>query len=139
MKRNSSNLEISYELLNQGDEPLDLWFGVEFCFSLSAGDAPDRYYRFQHMPVTDTRLSSQGEVENVTSVALVDEWLGIEVGFRLSDPAIVWRFPIETVSLSEGGFEKVYQGSVLLPHWHLKLEKKWRTHLILDITALTAS
>ena len=34
--------------------------------------------------------------------------------------AVNWVLPIFTVSQSEGGFEKVYQGSCLLPHWPVR-------------------
>jgi len=33
----------------------------------------------------------------------------------------VWRMPIETVSQSEDGMERVYQGSMILPSWQIKL------------------
>ena len=35
--------------------------------------------------------------------------------------ATKWRFPLETASQSEGGFEKTYQGSVLAPVWNVAL------------------
>jgi len=34
---------------------------------------------------------------------------------------MVWRFPIETVSMSEAGFERVYQNSVVVPLWEVDL------------------
>ena len=36
--------------------------------------------------------------------------------------ATFWRFPIETVSQSEGGFEKTYQGSSITAVWPLLLK-----------------
>jgi len=36
-------------------------------------------------------------------------------------PAEIWRTPIFTVSLSEGGFERVYQGTTLVHKFSLKL------------------
>ena len=36
-------------------------------------------------------------------------------------PATAWWSPIETVSNSEGGFERVYQGSALVFTWPLRL------------------
>ena len=39
-------------------------------------------------------------------------------------PATLWRFPLETVSLSEGGFERIYQGSLLLLQWRFRLPGK---------------
>jgi len=41
-------------------------------------------------------------------------------------------FPIETVSESEEGFERVYQGSQILAVWHppLTTQKTWSTRLV---------
>ena len=43
-------------------------------------------------------------------------------GHRDTEPAarLTW-FPVETVSNSEGGFERVYQGSSLLFRWPVSL------------------
>jgi alpha-amylase len=47
----------------------------------------------------------------------------------------LWRFPLETVSLSESGFEKIFQGSCLLLYWPLELEpgEEFRVSLELGI------
>lgn len=133
LKSGSSLLELEYELKNQSDEELDLWFGVEFCLSLSAGDASDRYYQCDGTAIQDRRLRSMGSLENVRSLSLVDEWLGVEVKLRFEQPTLVWRFPIETVSLSEAGFERVYQGSVVLPSWRIHLGETWNSKIILEL------
>ncbi len=69
----------------------------------------------------DRRLRSTGEAGNVRTFRLVDEWLRLQTAFTVDTPATLWRFPLETVSLSEGGFERIYQGSILLLHWRLRL------------------
>jgi alpha-amylase len=43
--------------------------------------------------------------------------LGVEFWLRPDPAAGLWAFPIETVSVSEAGFERVYQGSAVLLHW----------------------
>jgi 4-alpha-glucanotransferase len=58
---------------------------------------------------------------SVREFGAVDEWMNVEVSFVLGRPAGLWRFPIETVSLSEAGFERLYQGSVMIPHWRFTL------------------
>ena len=50
-------------------------------------------------------------------LALVDEWLNLRIDVRVRPAATWWILPIFTVSQSEEGFERVYQGSCLLPHW----------------------
>ena len=47
-----------------------------------------------------------------SELGLVDEWLGIDVGWA-SRPARLWTYPVETVSQSEGGFELVHQSVVV--------------------------
>ncbi len=127
LKDGSSEVEVEYEIQNPGTGALDLWFGVEFAIGLSAGDAPDRYYLVNGERPTDPRLCSLGSVDSVSSLTLVDEWVGIRVRLDFEQSTTVWRFPIETVSLSEAGFERVYQGSVVFPNWQIRLEKTWRT------------
>ncbi len=39
----------------------------------------------------------------------------------MSKPAELWWAPVETVSNSEGGFERVYQGLGILASWPLSL------------------
>ncbi|MGB4289887.1 MAG: alpha-amylase/4-alpha-glucanotransferase domain-containing protein, partial [Dethiobacteria bacterium] len=36
-------------------------------------------------------------------------------------PALLWRMPVETVSLSEAGLERSYQQSLILPRWDFQL------------------
>jgi len=52
-------------------------------------------------------------------VTLVDEWAAVEAGLRWSPAAELAWGPVETVSLSEGGFERIYQGTALLLVWRL--------------------
>jgi alpha-amylase len=71
----------------------------------------------------------------VAQLALKDEWAGLSLDLALSPEAVVWRFPLETVSRSEDGLEKTFQGSTLLAHWKIRLqpreEKKFLIHLSL--------
>ena len=116
-----SEIEISYVLRNLEDHQISLWFGFELNYALLAGDAPDRYYYFDGNELDNPRLNSTGIVDNVTSLGLRDEWLNVDIKLNLSKKSTVWRLPIETVSQSESGFERVYQSSVVVPNWKLDL------------------
>src|SRR5206468_2342645 len=48
-----------------------------------------------------------------------DEWAAVEARLRWSPAAELGWGPVETVSLSEGGFERIYQGTALLLVWRL--------------------
>jgi alpha-amylase len=69
----------------------------------------------------DAALDSTGEVPDVHEVAVGNTWLDIEMACRLSRQATLWRFPLETISGSEAGFERVYQGSCVVLLWLLTL------------------
>ena len=124
LKNGSDDIDVQYVVSNRETQPVELWFGVEWCFGGMAGDAPDRFYEFDGRQLPDRRLRSAGEELMVSSVHLTDRWLKLRSGFAMDTPAVVWRFPIETVSLSEGGFERNYQGSVVIPHWKFRLDGK---------------
>lgn len=117
----SALIKIAYQLTNLDAVPVALWFGTEFNVALLAGNAPDRYYYFDRQLSDHRHLASSGIVESVRQMGLKDEWQKIDVQFQFDQPAMVWRFPIETISQSEGGFERVYQSSVIVPNWKLKL------------------
>lgn len=114
------------------DAAVALWFGVEFNLTMLAGRADDRFYRIDgEKPAHEPFLAGQAEHAGVRAVALCDGWEGLTVELKWNTPAGLWRSPIETVSQSEGGFEKVYQSSCVVPHWRLSLRpgETWRATL----------
>jgi len=98
----------------------DLRAGLELILNLLAPDAPDRYFVFPDQP-EKPRLNWTGEAHG-DCIALVDEWLDVRINVRVRPAPTWWIYPIFTVSQSEGGFEKVYQGSSILPHWPAREE-----------------
>ena len=132
----SSDINIEYTVTNRETTSLDIWFGVEFNVGSMAGDAHGGYYVIEDRPLADKRLAGTGEERNVRSWSLVDKWLGIQVLFTLRQPATLWRFPIETVSLSDAGFERLYQSSVVVPNWKLALEREFRVQMVQSVKKL---
>jgi 4-alpha-glucanotransferase len=51
-----------------------------------------------------------------------NDYIGLDVATRVQPPAEAWISPIDTVSNSEAGFERVYQGSALLLAWPITLD-----------------
>lgn len=113
---------IKYFLRNVANVPMTFWFATELNYALLAGNANDRYYYFDRELNESRHLASCGEVEQVKQMGLKDEWLKIDIQLRFDQAATIWRFPIETISQSEAGFERVYQSSVVVPNWKIQLE-----------------
>jgi len=116
--------EAVYQVTNIAEEdPLRTRLGVEFNANLLAGDAPDRYHEVWDQDLGDSnKMTSIGATPEVSTFALTDEWLRFRLKWELSVPAEHWRLPIETVSMSEAGVERVYQSTVVMPVWDIDLE-----------------
>lgn len=133
----SSTLEVNYVIENLGEDALNLKFGVELVYNLLAGDATDRYYLSESSELKDKRLVSIGVLNGIDKLSLIDEWLGLIIELHAENAGEFWRFPVQTVSISESGYEKLYQGSVVIPVWRIKLEDKWETKLVQKIKMIS--
>jgi hypothetical protein len=126
------SVKATYEIVYQG-EKRKTNFGIEFNINLLAGDAPDRYYQIPEYKLEDRKLASLGALNDIQEVHLVDEWNKMEVVLKTDKRCNLWRFPIETVSLSESGFERIFQGSCLLFYWPLDLEPEKRFEFSIEL------
>ena len=132
-----ARLDIRYRLRWEGRGPLVARWGVQFNLALSAGDAPGRYFRVPGRP----SLGSRGRLDGRRALAMVDEWLGCELALRWAGAGEVAWAPVETVSLSESGFERIYQGAALLVLWPLRLPPgaTWEMALELGLSELAGA
>ncbi len=110
----NKSVETHYNLIWQGDKKLPANFAVEFNFALLAGKTPDRYFFSEDAELAKAYLASKGELKKVRHIGLVDEYNQFRIELKSSLPADIWRAPVETVSLSESGFEKVFQSASVL-------------------------
>jgi alpha-amylase len=135
----ASSVEILYDIANMSDTAFEALFGVEFGINLLAGDAHDRYYRSDEKDLGRPRLGSRGCEAALSHLALRDEWMGVEFGLRLDEPAQIYRFALDTVSQSEGGQERIYQGSIVIPCWRAALGpgEEMAQSLTVELTKLT--
>jgi 4-alpha-glucanotransferase len=107
-----ATVDAQYRLRTRDRAPLRGLWAVQWNVALTAGDAPDRYLDLPERP----SLGSSGR-QHMDHLVLVDEWIGVEARID-AEPAteIAWG-PVETVSVSEGGFERIYQGTALTLAW----------------------
>ena len=110
--------DITYDVNVEAPLREDALFGFEFAFNLLTGDAPDRYYYSHDHDLRRARLGTRGVLDGVSHIAARDDWQRLDLSLRFSRPARLYRFPIDTVSQSEDGQERVHQGCVLLPCWN---------------------
>ena len=117
--RLAPELVIDLELHHRGSAPLDVRLGLELSVHLLGGGGnPSAWYdaggvRSAH--------DGSGDAAALTTLGYGNDWVGVAVEAIPEPAADAWWSPIETVSNSESGFERVYQGSSLLFSWPLRL------------------
>lgn len=89
----------------------DIDFLVEFNLTVLTDQSEDRYIEIGGKR---RRLNEVLEWPGEAEMLLVDGWRGKRVGIRCQQAQRVITYPVYTVSSSEGGFERTYQGSCIL-------------------------
>ena len=115
---------------------MNLRFAVEFNYGMQAGHADDRYYYNQSGRVEDSFLDSTAITQGDQFLGIKDEYLKIDIGLKSNKNAEIWRMPVETISLSEAGFERVYQSSCLMYLFKVSLKDKWSVRLNQNVSSL---
>ncbi|MDP8257241.1 MAG: DUF1926 domain-containing protein [Candidatus Alcyoniella australis] len=110
----SADVEIGLTLINRSTQHQSINYGCEFNLTLLCGDQPDRRCEINGAADEQSSMGGRGVSPEVRRVVLIDEASGFRVKLEVDRPCELFRWPIETVSQSDGGFERTYQGSCLL-------------------------
>jgi hypothetical protein len=113
-------LIVELEIHHRGTEPVEARLGIELGIHLLGGGGnPSAWY-----DVAGRRSAhdGSGRAQGIDAIGFGNDWVGVAVTARPEPAADAWWSPIETVSNSESGFERVYQGSALLFSWPVRLE-----------------
>lgn len=114
---------VQYGIENLSEGSFQGYFGSEWCFNLLSGSSEDRYIQFYNKDVRK-KLGELVDLYGISRFSLTDEWQKLRINFELSEEARIFNFPLETISQSENGQERIYQGNVLIPCWKKEFEPK---------------
>jgi alpha-amylase len=105
--------------------------GLEFIVNFLAPSAPDRYFESngQRYPLRWAAAVPASELR------VVDEWQRVAAALTAPGARDFWIAPIETVSESEEGFERIYQGSQIIAVWPVELAPggEWKGQLAFKV------
>jgi 4-alpha-glucanotransferase len=111
-----------------------VFIGVETIVNFLAPSAPDRYFESsgQRYPLR------WAAVVPASTLRVVDEWQKVSVVVAAGGARDFWVSPIETVSESEDGFERIYQGSQIVAVWPVELQEgaEWKGKVTLAVSNL---
>lgn len=106
--------------------------GIEVIVNFLAPSAPDRYFESsgQRYPLRWAASAPASELR------VVDEWQGLAATIAAPGAREFWISPIETVSESEEGFERIYQGSQIIAVWPVELAQgaEWKGSIAFKIS-----
>jgi hypothetical protein len=116
-------LSVAVSLANGGVAPISFELDLSFAWNLAGGGHnPDAYYAWAGEVGKSTSAHDEpGDLVGASALAFGNRYIGVHVTAALSEPARITWFPVETVSNSEAGFERVYQGSSLHFRWPIHL------------------
>jgi hypothetical protein len=111
--------------------------GMEIVLNLLAPSERDRYFEIPsgRHPLGWSAALNVAEIGS--ELRVVDEWQNVALKLEFPSAKEIWIAPIETISESEEGFERVYQGSQMLIVWPLELlpGKPWTGEISLAVEA----
>ncbi len=107
--------QVIYRIENTQGAACQLWFASEMAFAFTSQNLMDPV---EHLAQQTWQRRDPG--------------MGFMVKAQFDAPTNLWEFPLQTVSLSEEGFERTYQGTVLVAHERISLNpgqvlvRSWR-------------
>ena len=107
------------DVTNAGDRPVEALLGIEWALNmLGGGGNPSAWYA---VGGDRGRFDARRAADAVDHVSMGNDYIGIELESRPQPAASAWWSSIETISVSESGFEGNHQGGCLLWVWPLSL------------------
>ncbi len=111
---NRPSMKVEYDV----NVPNGAFFCTEFNISLLGSPYPsiviDPPASGERKRPAAYAINTAGECKGIRSFSIKDDYLGVSILFEFDAGIDLWHFPVETVSLSEGGIEKVYQGTTFI-------------------------
>ena len=127
---NEQIINIQYQIVNNYEKDWEFWYGCEFNFGFSNPEDDNCFYM---AGAKKERFSAKTSFDTIKSFAMNDIYNNLALKMDVSDSFDFWVFPIWTISLSDGGFEKTYQGSSVTINRKLNLKPKEKYNFTLKI------
>ncbi len=130
-----SSIDLHLALINLSEKVLDIWYGLELNLAL-ASKGRDSVRLFGMRGKSRVALGNDKcQAEKLGSYHVKD--MLNKVMISLSSVAVfnLWCLPVETLSQSILGMDRIYQSSCFIPHWNFRLKggDLWETRLCLKL------
>jgi hypothetical protein len=117
--RRAPSIRLAVRVENRGSSEVAADLAVEWPVMLLGGGAnPAAWYEVDGRRTPHDRRGQRAALAGISSG---NDQVGIRLSTSIEPPATAWWSPIETISNSELGFERVYQGSAFVAVWPVRL------------------
>jgi hypothetical protein len=117
--RRVPTLDVALDVTNPGERRIEALLGLEWALNmLGGGGNPSAWYA---VGGDRARFDAARVAPVAHHVGMGNTYIGIELESRPQPAAAAWWSSIETISVSESGFEGNHQGGCLLWVWPLDL------------------
>jgi 4-alpha-glucanotransferase len=117
---NSPIMYVKYRLSHPGPQTLYVRFGIETVIGFDGGQ-DIRNCTLQIDQQERLPLNKIASFTSVNTYSIESNLANLTTQISLNKAATLWQFPLETITLSEAGFERGYQGTVMLQWWDVQL------------------
>jgi len=129
LRAGSPDVEVRYTVENPCPRPISARLAIETSWALLGGNGPTAWGQ---VPGSEPfGFNEPVDLPPSPGLLLRLGWLSMEIGLSFSQAAALWLFPLHTISNSEAGYERIYQGTCVLAHWPLELApgERWSVEI----------
>lgn len=120
LQKDERAIEVTYAISNESHEALEATFGVEYNFALLTPFFPESFVHTGN-DVPASALTARAEYA-CRHLAVTDRARNLSAHVVVSKEARFLVLPVHTISMSEGGFELIWQSVCVMPTWRLSLK-----------------
>ncbi|MBN2439689.1 MAG: DUF1926 domain-containing protein [Spirochaetales bacterium] len=130
-----SHIEVYYNLTNQSDTELVLFFGVELNLALCSHRAEESEIIIAQEENDIHFSETSREFNNITAFKARDYVNKVTISIDIGNPCSLWVLPVETISQSIDTLDRIYQSTCFMTYWNFILPENgsWETSIFLGL------
>ena len=136
-RRGEDKFNCTYTITNQATFPIDVRFAVELASGFDGGQDTNYCHMIVNGGADRLSLNENREIFDASTHSSFTTIRGLQLVTTVDQPCTLWVFPLETVTNSEAGYERGYQGTVYLHIWpvHLEPNAQWQRKITQQVSA----
>ncbi len=134
--QDDDTLVLAGRVINHAEGDLTATYGVELSWGLAGGQSPEGATLLAEGE--EVPFGEKGQLEDVKTLTVTSRLWRVEVAVEISEAALMWLFPLETISNSGSAYERTYQGTSMLLSWPLWLApgESWSYEIVFRMKSL---